>query len=218
MYSKHTRRGQTQIVVKYQGHPELDSGSHLGLLKRVRFQIKFGMTPLFYNRGFTLIELLVVVLIIGILAAVALPQYQKAVLKANLSKGIPLVEALWAAQQVYKLTNGDFAEDVDDLDVTIPSNASCTKTQTSARSTYACSYGTIGMYDTKANVEYLPIGKQVAYLHYLKDLETSTGTRKAGERWCFAKPDNTQAQQVCVGMGGTFDNSGNGWTRYKLNK
>ena len=61
--------------------------------------------------GFTLIEMLVVVLIIGILAGVALPQYQKSVMKAKLTQLDILVNAAKKNVQLYIEANG-WPEDI----------------------------------------------------------------------------------------------------------
>lgn len=74
------------------------------------------------KQGFTLIELLVVVLIIGILSAVALPQYTKAVEKSRLSEALTMVSSLEKNIELYVLANGmanqnDVAEAAD-IDIT----------------------------------------------------------------------------------------------------
>ncbi len=74
------------------------------------------------NLGFTLIELLVVVLIIGILAAVALPQYEKSVKKTRLMRVAPLVKALADAEEAYWLANGRYTPYATDLDIDFPAD------------------------------------------------------------------------------------------------
>ncbi len=71
------------------------------------------------TKAFTLIELLVVVLIIGILAAIALPQYQKAVIKSRVAELVLFIRDARQAKDLYVLESGYPATCVNLEDVAV---------------------------------------------------------------------------------------------------
>jgi len=69
------------------------------------------------KKGFTLIEILVVVLIIGILAGIALPQYKKAVLKSRFAAIKNMTRAIYDAEQRYYLVHNQYTSNWNELDI-----------------------------------------------------------------------------------------------------
>ena len=93
MENRNTRRGCTQVNGVGQALPDVTN-----------CQVKPDLHK--QQSGFTLIELLVVVLIIGILAAVAVPQYQKAVIKSRIVQQLTVFNAYSKAIDLWLLQNG----------------------------------------------------------------------------------------------------------------
>ena len=148
--------------------------------------------------GFTLIELLVVVLIIGILAAVALPQYQAAVAKSRLSALMPMVKNLKNSLELYYLANGSYPADAgEDFGFETEAPADCTNRGTTLG--MVCGNNVIlDMLDGGApNVMG---GNKQTKNGYMIWLDHSA---HPGEVRCLAVASDATANKVCRSLGGT---------------
>jgi type IV pilus assembly protein PilA len=67
------------------------------------------------SKGFTLVELMVVIVIVGILAAVAIPKFMDASHKAKASEFPTMLTAIYTGQQAYMAERGSFVNDLAKL-------------------------------------------------------------------------------------------------------
>jgi prepilin-type N-terminal cleavage/methylation domain-containing protein len=140
------------------------------------------------KQAFTLIELLVVVLIIGILAAIALPQYETAVAKSRFMQAIILGRSLYNAQQIYYLANGTYATTFEDLDLT-PSGTLSENKKAISFKTGACNFnGSDGEFVCNTNPS--------------SALLVVSYDKQSNYTYCYAYTE--LARKVCLSAGGVY--------------
>lgn len=155
------------------------------------------------KKGFTLIEMLIVVLIIGILAAIALPQYQLARDKAKFSTMMDLTNSIASAEQRYYLTNSVFTTDPKMLDIDF-GNASL------GVYTISYSWGYCYLHELNFGGCLLSTGGLTSTLYLF--------TNNWKDRKCYATTSNNRSIRLCKAMTGkeTPSSIGSQYTVYSF--
>ena len=147
--------------------------------------------------AFTLIELLVVVLIIGVLAAVAVPQYQLAVYKSRFATVMTNVRSMTMAQEAFYLTNGRYASDEETSDGALDILKPISDSKQWFHS--GNEFSSARIYDGKGN-------GIAQYSMYYKNQSREVMKKFAGKIMCMSYAPNQQlGNKICESFGGQLE-------------
>ena len=179
-------------------------------------QKHWGMTLCYEQRAFTLIELLVVVLIIGILAAIALPQYQVSVDKSRYAELMNLANHIRTQQEVYYLANGQYAADCEELGIDLPSGYSLNDDKSRLTNDTKNMYIVCSQKQDSTHADRVTGAWNISSdntVAYESGLVYGPESRAAynGKNWCYSS--GSRAQRLCKTLCGTLtmDNGYAGW-------
>lgn len=157
--------------------------------------------------GFTLIELLVVVLIIGVLAAIAVPQYQVAVMKSRVAQVLPFLAGIKTAQDAYYMANGKYSDRWDELDVTVPAGATvrdCLATG-DLHPSQCLDFPSGVSCEIRSAVDIIYCYNNDGMIPKIGFIPTHAKTSEAGKgNFCIVPKTDDVQNKVCKALGGTL--------------